>query len=250
MADNLEDRLNDNDNSDNLESKANGHSNPKIINFLQEKAKQRKPRGLLGRIADYTVAAGAIAASYSLIGMPAIIANAISFASTRIVNYKRNRDTPSRQVRNNAIFASLFSIPGHYAFKWMNKIWDVTKWSGLLARFAAQNFVYYPTMTVAGNLIGYPVVQGTTKGLYEYGIKDLGWRNWKTSFKYFSIPELFVARYLPPQTHFPISLTSGLIWRTTVGSRYLHEADPYKYEHRIIDGKPANGYDQQLKKAS
>lgn len=246
MADDLENRLrnndNDNDNSNNLEAKANGHNNPKIINFLQEKAKQRKPRGLLGKIADYTIAAGAVAAAYSIVGVPALIANGLTFIGSKIVNYKRKRDTPSRQVRNQAIISSLFSIPGHYAFKFMNKIWDVTKWSGLLARFMVQEFIYYPTMAVTGNLIGYPLVHGTTKGLFNYGIKDLGWRNWKTGLKYFSIPNMFVARYMPPETQFPIDLGMGLLWRTTAGSRYLHEADPYKYEHKIIDGKFTNGY--------
>jgi hypothetical protein len=253
MADNLESRLNSNTDSDNLEAKANNHNSPEIIKFLEEKAKTRKPRGTLGKIVDYTIAAGAVAASYSLIGPTALIANGLTFIGARIVNHMRKRDTPSRQVRNQALISSLFSIPGHYAFKWMNTLWDVTKWSGLLSRFAAQNFIYAPFMYIAGNLVGYPLVHGTTKGLYEYGIKDLGWRNYKSDFKYFSIPNLFVSRYLPPQSHFPINLGMGLLWRTTIGSRYLHEADPYKYEHEIIDGKPANGYannQKQLKDAA
>jgi hypothetical protein len=249
MADNdLEDMINSN--SDSQDNKANGHNNPEIIKSLEERAKQRKPKGLIGKILDYTITAGAVAASYSLIGTSALIANAISFVGARIVNYKRKRNTPSRQTRNMAITASLFSIPGHYAFQYMNKLFNVATWSGLGARFAAQNFVYYPAMTVTGNLIGYPLVHGTTKGLYSYGIKDLGWRNWKTSFKYFSIPNLLVARYLPPETHFPIDLGMGLLWRTTVGSRYLHEADPYKYEHSKIDGTPANGQNKEYKKAA
>ena len=99
MADSLEDRLKDS-NSDNLEAKvknSNGHSNPEIINFLEEKAKQRKPRGLFGKIMDYTISIGCVAASYALIGSMALVANAIGFIGDRIVNYRRKRDTPSRK---------------------------------------------------------------------------------------------------------------------------------------------------------
>ena len=244
MADNdLEDRLNSNSGSEN--NKANGHNSPLEIKILEEQAKKRKPRGLFGKIMDYGIAAGAVAASYSLIGSMALVANAISFVGDRIVNYKRKRDTPSRQTRNSAILSSLFSIPGHYAFEWMNKLWNVTKWTGLATRFAVQQFVYYPAMTVVGNLVGYPLVHGTTKGLFNYGIADLGWRNYKTGLKYFSLPNLAAARFAPAYTHFPISLGMGLLWRTTVGSRYLHEVDPYKYEHSKIDGAPANGKDKK-----
>ena len=132
----------------------------------------------------------------------------------------------------------------------MNKLFDVTRWSGLLGRFVAQNFAYMPFRAVAGTLVGYPLVNGTTKGLYDYGIKDLGWRNYKTTFKYFSLPNLAVARWLPDYTHFPIEIANGIIWKSTVGARALHEVDPYKYEHEVIDGKPANGaYEEQKKPA-
>lgn len=252
MADSLDDVLDgSNGNKNDLESKtksSNGHSNPKIIKFIEEKAKQRKPRSRLGGIVDYIIAAGAVTASYALIGPTALVANAISFIGERIVNYKRKRDTPSRQTRNSAIMASLLSIPGYYAFKWMNRLFDVATWSGLISRFAVQNLVYTPAMMLAGNTIGYPLHFGTTKGIWSYGIADLGWRNYKTGTKYFSWPNLAAARFLPPYTHYPISLGMGMLWRTTAGSRYLHEADPYRYEHRIIDGKPANGYAKDNKK--
>jgi hypothetical protein len=252
MADDLDERLNDN-NSDNLESKVNNsdsHSNPEVIEALEERAKKRKPRGLFGKIMDYTIAAGAVAASYALIGPMALVANAISLVATKIVNYKRKRDTPSRQIRNNAIMASLFSIPGYYAFKWMNRLIDVTTWSGLATRFAVQNFAYVPAMMLAGNTVGYPLVFGTTKGMFKYGIRDLGWRNYKTGTKYFSWPNLAAARFLPDYTHFPLSLGMRVLWGTTAGARYLHEADPYKYEHKIIDGKPVNGANKEYKKAA
>lgn len=251
MADDLEGKLNDsNINSDNLEAKANGHSNPEIINFLQEKAKQRKPRGFLGKILDYTITAGAIAASYALIGPMALVANGIRFVGDRIINYRRKRDTPSRQTRNGAIMASLFSIPGYYAFKWMNSLINVKTWGGLALRYAVQNFIYSPLMTITAFHVGYPLVHRTTKGLYKYGLADLGWRNYKTGLKYFSWTNLAAARFLPAYTHFPISLGTGLLWRTTIGSRYLHETDPYRYEHEIIDGKPAKGYAKENKKAA
>jgi len=237
MADNLEDRVK-NTESDN--DKANGHNSPLEIKVLEEQAKKRKPRGFLGKMIDYTIAGAAFATSYALVGSAALIANAIGFVGDRIINYQRKRDTPSRQTRDTAIMSSLFSIPGHYFFKWVNQAINVKTWSGLLGRFAVQNLAYAPPMYVAGNLVGYPLTHGTTKGLWNYGIKDLGWRNYKDSIKRFSIPNLVAARYAPPQTHFPISLGLGMLWKTTLGSRFLHEADPYKYEHKIIDGKPAN----------
>jgi len=251
MADELEDRLSDDDNSDNLETKvnkSNGHSNPEIINLLQEKAKHRKPRGLFGKIMDYTIATGAVAASYALIGPMALVANGIRFVGDRVINYKRKRDTPSRQTRNGAIMSSLFAIPGYYAFKWMNSLINVKTWGGLALRYAVQNFIYSPLITLTAFHVGYPLTHRTTKGLYKYGLADLGWRNYKTGLKYFSWPNLAAARFLPAYTHFPISLSTGLLWRTTIGSRYLHETDPYRYEHEIIDGKPVNRVNKEYKK--
>ncbi|MBW2975663.1 hypothetical protein KY366_08135 [Candidatus Woesearchaeota archaeon] len=241
--------------SDNLEAKANnsksqGHSSPKVIKALDEIAKKRKPRGFFGSMLDYTIAAGAVAASYALVGPIALIANGIRFVGDRIVNNKRKRDTPSRQTRNSAIIASLLSIPGHYAFQLMNKLINVKTWSGLATRYAVQNFVYGPAMLLTTNTIAYPLTFGTTQGMWDYGITDLGWRNYKTGLAYFSWPNLAAARFLPDYTHFPISLGTGLLWRTTAGSRFLHEADPYKYEHRIIDGKPANWANKEYKKAA
>lgn len=249
MADDLESRVN-NTSSDSSDDKSNGHSSPLEIKVLEEQAKKRKPRGTLGTILDYTIAATAFAASYALVGTSALIANAIGFVGDRIINYKRKRDTPSRQTRDTAIMSSLFSIPGHYFFKWVNQVINVKTWGGLLARYAVQNLAYAPPMILAGNLVGYPLTYGTTKGLYNYGIRDLGWRNYKDGIKRFSIPNLVAARYAPPKTHYGISLGLGMLWKTTLGARFLHETDPYKYEHKIIDGKPANGYTNEQKKAA
>ena len=252
MADDLVNRINNSEipSSYSNERKSNGHSSPLEIKVLEEEAKKRKPRGLVGKILDYTIASAAVATSYALIGPMALVANAISFVGDRVVNYKRKRDTPSRQTRNSAVLSSLFSIPGYYAFKWMNSLINVKTWGGLALRYLVQNFVYIPPMVVGGRLIAYPLVHGTTKGLWNYGIKDLGWRNYKDGLKYFSWPNLAAARFLPAYTHFPISLGTGLLWKTTIGSRYLHEADPYKYEHEIIDGKPANGASKEYKNAA
>ena len=253
MADSLENIVENRPKSDNLETKVKGqgHNSPHIIKFLEEKAKQRKPRSTLGKILDYTIAAGCIVGSYLAVGNIALVANVISLIGERIVNWRRGRDTPSRQTRNSALMASLMSIPGYFAFKWMNSLYDVTTWSGLLKRYAVQNFAYIPANTLIGNAIGYPLHFGTTKGMWDYGIKDLGWRNYKTGLKYFSWPNLAAARFLPDYTHYPVALGAGMLWRTTAGSRYLHEADPYKYEHRIIDGKPANGAENKsYKKAA
>ena len=230
--DSLEDRLE--------ASPSNGSSID--TKFLEEKAKTRKPRGLFGTIMDYTIAASAAAASYAAVGPMALWANAIGFVGNRIVNFRRKRDTPSRQTRNTAIMSSIMAVPGKLAFDAMNYLIDVTTMSGWLLRGAVQQFGYFPAMTVLGTSIGHPLVHGTTTGLYDYGLRDLGVRNYKTGLKWFAIPNMLVARYLPDYTHFPISLANNLVFRTTVGSRFLYEVDPYKYEHKILDGKPANGY--------
>ena len=84
MADDLEGKLDGNSNSE--DPKANGHNSPLETKILQEQAKKRKPRGILGKVADYTISAAAIAASYTAIGPMALVANGLNFVGDRFVN--------------------------------------------------------------------------------------------------------------------------------------------------------------------
>lgn len=229
---------------DTLEERVSNSSNSE--NNLEDIVKNHKPRGFIGKIFDYTIAAGANILSYLAIGNMALIANAIAFVGDRIVNWRRKRDTPSRQTRNSAIMASLMAIPGKIGFDLMNKYINVKTMSGWLTRGVVQLGLFRPAMGLANTAISYPLINRTFKGMYEKGYKKAWWNIYKDGLKYLGIPNMLTARFLPPQTHFPISLGLRTLFRTSVAERVIKiYEDPYRYEYKKINGQ---SIDELIKK--
>jgi len=204
---------------------------------LEEVVRNHKPSSTLGNIMNIAVGLGSIAVSFAYAGPISILAGATAFLGDLIVTKRRGRDFTSRQFRNGMFGAAGYGYLGSMAFNWMNAAYDVTTWGGFAKRGVVQMFAYAPIMGFSYNTLNYPLENKTLKHLPEIAWKELWWKNYKATLKYFAGVELAVARFAPAWTHFPLAILGALLWRTTFGSRRVRVVDPYIYEHKKIQGK-------------
>ncbi len=204
---------------------------------LEEVVRDHKHTPTWKKILNYAIGIGAMAASYAIIG-PIGPGAALLGLINDYVNCKiRKRDFPSRQFRNIALTWALFAIPGVYAYKFMNSVVDVKTTSGFIKRGIMELFGFLPAFGIVTNAMSYPIENLKFKGLYNVSLKKVWWKNYKAALKYFSIPEMLIARYMPPLMQFPLLLGLRTLWGVTFGSRYVRMVDPYLYEHKKIQGK-------------
>lgn len=224
MADSLEEIANEsNSNPDNLETKVN-NSKKGFFGRLVDKVLS------YGRLAfDFTVGAAATLFSYSLIGPTALIAVGISIAGDLIINYRKGCSTPSRMLRDSMLQAAFWSIPGYHAFKWMNKVIDVSTLAGKVTRAFAQLGVLYHAIGIPAYFTGYTLRNKSPEGFTKF-MKDFYWKNYWRSLAYFGVPNMLTAYYLPPYTHYPISLGTRTFGRAMIFGDVLKKYDFYKNE--------------------
>lgn len=224
MAGSLEDIANETKSGqDNLEAKVNS-SKKGFFGSLVDKFLS------YGKIAfDFAVGTAATLISYSLIGTTALVAVGISIAGDLIINYRKGESTPSRMLRDSVIQAAFWSIPGYHAFKWMNSVIDISTLGGKITRAVVQLGILPHLITPLSYFTGYTFRNKSPEGFTQF-MKDFYWKNYKKGLAYFGIPNMLAAYYLPPYTHYPISLSTQTFGRAAIFGDVLKEYDFYKDE--------------------
>lgn len=184
-------------------------------------------RGIIGKIFDYGTAITATALSYSVIGPLSIIAVGTSALGDHISNWRSGKKTTSAQIRDSAILSSFWSIPVSYAFNLMNAFISTASLTGKVVRAFAQLVALPFAIGRLGFASDYVIRHKKFKGAYKNQVDKFWFKNYKDALTYLSIPNMAVAYLAPAQYHYPASLLTGLIGRTTIGTRHIKALDPY-----------------------
>ncbi len=204
---------------------------------LEDVVRNHKHTPFLKKIFNYAAGFGAIAASFLIAGPIGPGAALLGIAGEYFNCKIRKRDFTSRQFRNTALIWSALSIPGSMLYNWMNATFNVKTTIGMLQRAAVELPVVHLIGGPAYHLVSYPLENQRFRGLYNLDLKRVWWNNLKSTLKYFTLPEMLMARFAPAYLHFPALLLSKTLYNITFGSRRVRMIDPYILEHKKIRGK-------------
>ncbi len=212
---------------------------------LEEVIRNHRPRSKFKKFLDYTIGFGAMAASFLIAGPIGPGAALMGLAGEYLNAKIRKRDFPSRQFRNTTLFWSAFSIPGSALYNWMNATFNVKTTAGMLKRAAVELSAVHLIGGPATHVVKYPLENLKFKGMYDLDLKRVWWKNYKSTMKYFALPEMLMARFAPPWVHFPGILLSKTLYGVTFGSRGVRMIDPYILDHEKIKGKSIYDWGKQ-----
>jgi len=95
-------------------------------------------KGFIGKTLDYLVGAAATTFSYSLIGVPALVAAGVSIVGDYVGNIWRGKKTPSAQIRDSLMFSSVIAPLGYGFLSFLNANININAPYGILKRTLAQ----------------------------------------------------------------------------------------------------------------
>lgn len=216
----------------NLESIVNSSSKNNSIKVKQTwlaKKLNNPNKGLLGKMLDYIVGAGATAAAYSVIGIPAIVAAGVSIAGDYFGNRWRSAKTTSSQLRDSLLFSSVLSPIGYTVLSWLNSAIDIQAPYGLIKRTLAQIALFQGTIAPVANHFDYLVRHKTLDvgEAHENQFKKFFFQNIGWSVLAGLVPVGLAYSGYGVDTQFYGGLAAGVAVRGLAWGRQIEGSDPY-----------------------
>lgn len=224
----------------NLESIVNSSSKNGSIKVKQTwlaKKLNNPNKGLLGKMLDYIVGGSATAAAYSVIGIPAVVAAAVSIAGDYFGNLWRGAKTASSQIRDSLLFSSILSPIGYTLLGWLNSAIDIRAPYGLINRTLAQIAVFQGGIAPVANHFDYlvrhktlNVVEAHENQFRRFFFKNIGWSALASL-----VPVGLAYSGYGVDTQFYGGLAAGVAVRGLAWGRQISGLDPYG----TYNGKPS-----------